>query len=952
MNKVKFALVSIIILVMATFVFSVETKVGRQLSEQVTGPTTEFKIKTHDPTVARLNVIVCLENAAVAPTFIVKIDTWDEDNIQQPDIPATAIIVNGAEEDIGGDKVSVTTEGTSITRLRIHIKLFSYFEKNTKCQIKSPTTPITPHLKRITVTMDDLSPGHLQAYVHAMTGVPPSPTAPCSDWEVSLSDEVSFIKEDASPKPMDVIMVLDVSGSMQGRTIPADPASPKKIDVLHEGTQAFLEFWGGPPWFNAEDRVGAVFFESAISPFSSSPNSLFLIPFTTNPGLDDDWDSIRDEVYVHSTGNMTALGEGLHHALNNFDSTNDHLRHVILFSNGMQNWGTPQVDYSIVDEFTLAGLNLKGYAIPIHTIGTGVNGALWEMLIQGIADQTGGLHDFVYDSATVLAPFYFQTFVEAMRGSSPAIVGINSGLIDRAQDPGEITHIYQVNKAAKMGVFLVCWHAFSSSDRNKDAIKMEVFAPGSTVPFTQGVVRSGNHFHIRSVEFPIPAQQHQGDWKIVINSDAMVGSKAYYHAGVFVDEAELLYRVGVAPREGFYGTGEPISLTATLSLDGQPVTGSDVDTVECIVTRPGPDSLGTLMHLHDLTDDQLNNNPPGVHEDNFSNRYTRKLYRLAVEQNLANLLVPRQDSVTVKLLDNGNLANGDAVARDGVFSALYTKTRKPGTYSFDFLIKGNHPVIGEFERSETSTTMVQVKKADPNKSEIYAESLANGNKLLTITPADSYENFLGAGYKDNIIFTTSDGTASPVVDKREMGTYTTTLSGISPGIDPEITIKVFNEVLYKGKYSEIVFKPKFILGFYCGRTFPHNTLNLAYNPGLSLEGLVEYLFAPRWSVFASVGYNNFNPELVGADKLKIINFLGDLKFYPLIGTLQLSLFGGGGYYSLDPGADRFGLNVGTAAEVRLTTSLSIEGKYNLHYVLTSPDEILFSTVQGGLRIRL
>jgi hypothetical protein len=161
---------------------------------------------------------------------------------------------------------------------------------------------------------------------------------------------------------------------------------------------------------------------------------------------------------------------------------------------------------------------------------------------------------------------------------------------------------------------------------------------------------------------------------------------------------------------------------------------------------------------------------------------------------------------------------------------------------------------------------------------------------------------------------------------------------------------MFGDVVFKDKCSK-VFKPKFIVGLYYGRTVPHGSLNDAYDPDTSLGVHLEYNFAPRWSVFALMNDNNFKPALEGADELKIINFSGKLKFYPVIGTFQVSLFAGAGYYLFNPGDDKFGLNFGTAAEVRLNSIFSIEGLYDFHYVFTSTDKTLFSTVQAGIRFR-
>lgn len=945
----RIAYVVILIFLLSTFAFSVEKKIGRQFSHAYTGNPQEFEIECNDETIVRLEVVVYLSNAAADPSFRIEIETFDISNASAGSASAS-LVIGDPFANVGGDMVRVirTHAPGEHDRFSISIMLLSYIDWTTVCGINPPDAN---YKKRIKVQMGSLSNGHLQAYVHSDAGIlNPTPPPTCV-FTPSYTDQVSFIDDVVDPaekKSIDTVLVLDVSGSMRGRAS-SDAGAPRKIDILHEGTQDFLDVWAAPGMFKPDDHIGAVFFTTSASKYYSGGN--FLIPFTTTPTTDTHWGNVYSEVYTHTAGGTTAMGDGLQEALDGFDDTTDNNRYIILFTNGMQNTGNLVGDSGSPDYLKmLNGVSLRSYGVPIYTIGTGVaTGSVYHDLLEAIAEQTGALSEFTTEMISSYDPTLFTNLVGIMRGNSPAIVGIDSGIVNNGD--GEISHTYQVNKAAKSGIFIVAWHAYEAVDRNKDAIKLEVTGPNTigTIPGTLGVKRSTNHSHIHSVHFPLngfPAGEHEGTWTIKVIEN-LEGVKAYYHAALIVDEAELNYRVGATPRD--CGTGEDILLTASLSVDGDPVTNAK--SVLCTVTRPRF-GLGSFLNQRNISDSQLNTNPPGIDVDNFPNVYSRKLYRLIELQGLGKLLEPIVDPA-VELFDDGDEElHGDKLADDGIYSALYKNTQIPGKYELDFSIEGQHHLIGKFVRSEESTALVGVKNIDAGESELYHDRLSGGVKLLTFVPADKFGNYLGPGYGDKISIVSSAGNVSLIKDERENGTYTAYLSNIPGGTDPVITITVHGKEVVKKKLSKFTISKRVIFGLYQGSNIPHDTLAQQYNSGMSLSAMLEYLLSHRFSVFLSAGYDRFLPdqkEIITND-LDVFNISGNLKFYPVVGTFQMAVFGGLGFYMATPGDDKGGANFGTATEYRLNTRLSIELKYNYHWVFN--DIIKFSTVQLGFRYRL
>ncbi len=123
--------------------------------------------------------------------------------------------------------------------------------------------------------------------------------------------------------PVDVALVLDVSGSMD--EISVGGAAPR-IEVLRDAVELFVETWRR--FTVPEDRLGIVYFESAVEPalLDGAISTLFC------PHHREFVDDVRD----HPTGNLTALGGGVLSGVRSFEAGAVR-RHAIVVTDGMQN---------------------------------------------------------------------------------------------------------------------------------------------------------------------------------------------------------------------------------------------------------------------------------------------------------------------------------------------------------------------------------------------------------------------------------------------------------------------------------------------------------------------------------------------------------------------------------------------------------------------------------------
>ena len=153
--------------------------------------------------------------------------------------------------------------------------------------------------------------------------------------------------------------------------------------------------------------------------------------------------------------------------------------------------------------------------------------------------------------------------------------------------------------------------------------------------------------------------------------------------------------------------------------------------------------------------------------------------------------------------------------------------------------------------------------------------------------------------------------------------------------------------------GQLIPPPKWILGVYYGFCYPGKGLNYEFNHDVGWEALLEYLFLPRFSVLASIGHNTLKGDVKGSNNWGFSYISTSVRFYLSIGTSQLSVFGGGGFYGVDSGNYRFGFNLGMAMEFRIGTSSSLETKFSYQSVSTRYDDNAnFFTALGGIRFRL
>ncbi|MDY6905274.1 MAG: S8 family serine peptidase [Thermodesulfobacteriota bacterium] len=550
--------------------------------------------------------------------------------------------------------------------------------------------------------------------------------------------------------PVDIILVLDVSGSMDG--IAPGGTSPK-IDLLKDAVEMFIRAW--EPFATADDRMGVVYFSSDISATYPAAAPL-LLPFSANA------DAFINHVRARSAGGCTALGGGILTALRGFDALPDRQRHIIVFTNGMQN-RSPMVtavapaahqiladpgascgDSGIADE---PGVDLADYNVKaIHTIGTGTPGA-WTALVSAIAGQTGGQDHFTTTPDENLEDFFLEDLVAALRVDPVEKVATVTGTLTNA-DAGK-TETFDINASVRKATFAVSWRG----DRRPGALRFSLRAPdGTTIPASAMDIKDGPFYRIASLSLPLSGHttpgmmaaatvpsgiQHAGTWSLVLSPDLNTNQVAY-RIHLIVDDADIRYQFN-APTAGL-GVGEPMPLSLWVQQGNRTLT--NLTGVKVKIRRP-PTGFGTFVATNPVSKDQLAA-PIDLAGDQFLNQAGKKSYILFQNPALRKTLDAIEE--TVALFDDGLPEHGDAKAGDGVYSALYTKTERPGFYHVDMSFGVPQPDGSVATRSDSRTLSIAIERFDLDRSTIDIRPVGDAAYEADVLLIDKYGNYLGPGY--------------------------------------------------------------------------------------------------------------------------------------------------------------------------------------------------------------
>jgi hypothetical protein len=224
------------------------------------------------------------------------------------------------------------------------------------------------------------------------------------------------------------------------------------------------------------------------------------------------------------------------------------------------------------------------------------------------------------------------------------------------------------------------------------------------------------------------------------------------------------YSIGVDD----YVPGSEIPLHVKLKESGKALVGGV--SVSALVASPDQ-SIGDLLAASSAGTSQPGNCPGGCDTDTDA------------DTKLANELSENEEALarvenTVTLLDNGNSENGDQVAGDGIYSALY-QVDAPGHYNVLFKTSGTTERSGDVMREQLMSLVVR-NQPDADKTDIdthISSDPKSRRQILNMTfkPATKGGHLMGPGWANYFWFTGPEITPFKATDNLD-GTYSVAVS--------------------------------------------------------------------------------------------------------------------------------------------------------------------------------
>lgn len=151
------------------------------------------------------------------------------------------------------------------------------------------------------------------------------------------------------------------------------------------------------------------------------------------------------------------------------------------------------------------------------------------------------------------------------------------------------------------------------------------------------------------------------------------------------------------------------------------------------------------------------------------------------------------------------------------------------------------------------------------------------------------------------------------------------------------------------KLSHIITPPfDLAYSFHAGPSVPSGNFSNAYGQGLAWQLDAEYKLAPRYSLVAMYGYNQFKGDAMGVDDTHISNVSLDFKYYLKTGTQTFWAMAGFGKYKPENVGWRSGSNFGVGYQFYRSPHVRGEVGVNNHTVYSDDGDVHFYTGLVGV----
>jgi sugar lactone lactonase YvrE/Mg-chelatase subunit ChlD len=612
------------------------------------------------------------------------------------------------------------------------------------------------------------------------------------------------------PAPVDVVLVLDRSGSMQQSTGPRT-----KLDALAEATALFVDLLRP----EVGDRLGVVAFDNTIETVAP----LVAVSDTTGTTRA----AIKSSVAALRPGRETSIGGGLERARQLFEdaparpaATADARKILVLVSDGMEN-AAPYVAGGDPDD----RIDLDAFAgVSMYTLGLGHGAEVDLEVLSDLADEFAGRFHLTEDRWLTLPKF----FVEVLGDALGEYVALDPEYRLEGDEPTHLTTT--LSRADRNATVVVYW-----TDPDDD-LTVTLRTPDGGVlagsSSLDGVThRRGRTYVSYRLDLPLSTvggPVHEGKWEVVVDRSGGGDRTVTFGASVLVRSAigidcSLDREAPFTGVEGLFTTaltayGRPVELDAvTLTVDAPAFSRGDLLASLADVETGGVDEAVEVLseRFRAALDSPLGANRRRVDDFPARDRFVERFERLLREDDDMRSLV--EDGVSERAdtssdyrpaVDAGRLVR--ALEHDDRFDArrqhtlaiadferldepryqvVVPETSLEGAYQFRVVTTA---VVDGLElRRECARTITALSRPVPAETDVrVVETVERPDGFveytLDVVPRDGVGNRIGPGRSPRVHARAAEGRVS-AVDDRGDGSYrvTTTLPAFSsmPSID-------------------------------------------------------------------------------------------------------------------------------------------------------------------------